>query len=318
MSSRLSITFLLLLAAPAWAGNGDPVGGHPNYRERAILALTNACRNDPEEYRERWLGEARILRPKNYPPVRALAWTLPLGRSAREHSIDMATTPCFQHDSCDGTSLWDRIGAYYKGATSMAENIAAGYPTPLRTVNNWLLDGGAADHSKGDGHRRNIMAAKFTETGCGSANGGPMKTYDTQDFGNGARDFASPLVSGSHVIADGRILFLASFDATKGPTEATLVLDGNSIRMKRAFGTEEHGTWETERDAAARCRMYRFKFRDSGGKVWWYPEGGALLTTGEGGCAQEYQAWKSEIESFPPAPDRVETGERMEFAAAIR
>lgn len=288
MSSRLSTMILLLLAAPAWAGNGDPVDGHPSYRERAILALTNACRNDPEEYRETWLGDANILKPKNYPRVRALSWTLPLNRSARAHSIDMARSGCFQHDSCDGTSLWDRIGGYYKGATSMAENIAAGYRSPLAAVNGWLLEKGAADHSKGDGHRRNIMAAKFTEVGCGSTAGGRMKTYDTQDFGNGTRDFASPVVSGSHIIEDADIVFLASFDGG-APEEATLVLEGETIRMKLAFGSKGQGTWRVSQDTANRCRTYRFRFRDPAGKTWWYPENGALLTTGEGGCTREYE-----------------------------
>jgi hypothetical protein len=288
MSSRLSTLFLLLLAVPARAGNGDPIDGHPSYRERAILALTNACRNDPEEYRETWLADAHILERKNYPPVRALSWTLPLGRSARAHSIDMARSGCFQHDSCDGTSLWDRIGSYYKGATSMAENIAAGYRSPLAAVNGWLLENGAPDHSKGDGHRRNIMAAKFTEVGCGSTVGGPLKTYDTQDFGNGARDFDSPIVSGSHVIEDEDIVFLASFDGVA--EEATLVLEGETIKMKLAFGSKAQGTWRVDRDAGNRCRTYRFRFRDAAGTTWWYPENGALLTTGEGGCAREYEA----------------------------
>ena len=289
MSSRLSTLLLLVLAAPAWAGNGDPIGGHPSYRERAIHALTNACRNDPQEYRERWLDGAKILLPKNYPPVRALSWTLPLNRSARAHSIDMKTSGCFRHDSCDGTSLWDRIGSYYKGATSMAENIAAGYRSPLAAVNGWLLEDGAPDKSKGDGHRRNIMAAKFTEVGCGSTTGGRLKTYDTQDFGNGARDHASPLLSGSHIIEQDRVVFLASFDAAGAPKEASLVLDGDAMDMKLTFGTAARGTYRVERDAGERCRWYRFRFRDAAGKTWYYPEGGRLFTTGEGGCTREYE-----------------------------
>ena len=288
MSSRLVILFLLF-STPVFAGNGDPVDGHPNYRERAILALTNACRTDPHEYRERWLDNGKILDAKHYPPVAPLAWTLGLGRSARAHSYDMATSPCFQHDSCDGTSIWDRIRRYYD-ANALGENIAAGYGTPLTTVNGWLLDGGAADKSRGDGHRRNMMSAKFSEMGCGSARGGPMKSYDTQDFGSGARDFPSPVVSGSHVIDGDDIVFLASFDAPGAASEATLVLDGEAIEMKREFGTASRGTWEVERHAADRCRAYRFKFRDAAGKTWWYPEGGELLTTGEGGCTREYQA----------------------------
>jgi len=57
----------------------------------------------------------------------------------------MATTPCLQHDSCDGTDAFDRIRSYYKDAAALGENIASGYESPLETVNKLLLDGGAAD-----------------------------------------------------------------------------------------------------------------------------------------------------------------------------
>src|SRR5690349_135919 len=243
MSSKLSTLFLLLGAATAWAGNGDPIEGHPSYRERAVLALTNACRHDPQAYRAAYLDDARIRKRSNYPPTHALYWTLPLGRSSREHSEDMAETPCFQHDSCDGTSLWDRIQPHYAGATSMAETIASGYETPLDVVNGWLLDGGARALSHGAGHRTNMLAAKFTEMGAGTATGGPMRTYDTQDFGNGRPDFATPLVSGAHVIADGRITFLASWDGADAPREARVELDGEEVPMALAFGSGAHGTW---------------------------------------------------------------------------
>lgn len=279
----------MLQTGLAHAGNGDPVNGHPNYRERAILALTNACRQGPQDYRDEYLDNSHILKSANYPPVAPVYWTLGLNRSARAHSIDMASGPCFQHDSCDGTSLWDRIGAYYE-ATSMAENIAAGYRSPLASVNGLLLDGGAPDHSRGDGHRKNIMAAKFREMGSGSAFGGPSRTYDTQDFGNGQPDFDTPLASGSHVLLEGTITFLASYAARDGraPKEAALRLDGESIPMKVGFGSRNNGTYRATLPAGDECRSYRFQFKDATGHEWSYPEAGVLFTTGEGGCKREY------------------------------
>ena len=103
------IVLSLFLADPASAGNGDPVDGHPNYRERAMLALTNACRQGPQQYRDTYLRGTRILRSRTYEAVPPLYASLPLDRTSRAHSLDMARTPCFQHDSCDGTSLWTRI-----------------------------------------------------------------------------------------------------------------------------------------------------------------------------------------------------------------
>lgn len=284
------VVFIALGARVAVAGNGDAVHGAPSYRERAILALVNACRQGPQAYRDAYLGDARILRASAYPAVPPLYWTLPLQRSARAHSIDMATTPCFQHESCDGTDPFVRIASYYPGANAMAENIAGGYDSPLDAVNGWLRDGGAADHSRGDGHRRNIMSAKSAETGVGSAPGGPDRIYDTQDFGSGAPDFATPLVSGSHVISGEQITFLASYDShgDAAPREATLLLDKASIPMDLAFGTRANGTYHVSIPAGDECRKYRFRFRDAAGRDWWYPEGGSLFTTGEGECRREY------------------------------
>jgi len=280
-----------LAVSPAVAGNGDPVEGYPTYRERAILALTNACRQGPQAYRDAYLGGARVLRAAAYPAVPPLYWTLPLNRSARAHSIDMATTPCFQHASCDGTDPFERIRGYYPGANAMAENIAGGYDSPLESVNVWLLDGGAADHSRGDGHRRNIMSAKFRETGVGSAAGGPYRVYDTQDFGSGAPDFTTPLVSGSHVIAGTKITFLASYDSRDdaAPQRAALRIDDDTVPMELAFGVPANGTYRVTLPAEDECRKYRFEFRDASGREWRYPEAGKLVTTGEGGCRREYE-----------------------------
>jgi hypothetical protein len=281
---------LALTSSAAGAGNGDPVDHHPDWRERAILVLTNACRQGPLAWRDAFLHDSRILAPKAYPAVPPLYWTLPLARSARAHSIDMATTPCFQHASCDGTDPFERIRGWYKDETALGENIASGYRTPLECVNRLLLDGGAADHSRGDGHRKNIMSGKFRELGVGCAYGGPMRTYDTQDFGGGPPDFDSPLVAGSHILADGKITFLANFAGAAPPREAKLELAGKTIALELAFGTRSNGTWRVTLPAGGECRAYRFRFRDAAGKTWRYPEGGRLFTTGEGGCEREYEA----------------------------
>lgn len=287
-----TIVALTVLATPGHAGNGDPADGHPTYREGAMLALTNACRQGPVAYRDHYLGTRRILTPRIYPAVPPLRAVLPLDRSARAHSIDMARTPCFQHDSCDGTSLWERIRSYEPGGTALAENIARGHGTPLEAVNGWLLDGGAADRSRGDGHRKNIMSAKYRVVGHGSARGA-RGWYDTQDFGNAEPAFDAPIASGSHVLAPtGRITFLASWHARDGraPAVAVLELDGDEVPMELAFGTARSGTWSAMLPLDDECRGYRFRFRDAAGRTWHYPEGGRLFTTGEAGCEREYES----------------------------
>jgi hypothetical protein len=247
--------------------------------------------------------------------VRPLYHSKALARAAREHSRDMAKTPCFQHDSCDGTTLWARIQKHYGEGKAMSENIARGYVSPLDVVNGWLLDNGAADGTKGAGHRKNLLSAKYREVGHGSVPSGDARrgTYDTQDFGSGPPDYASPLVSGSHILVRrGQITFLASFHASDGkpPREATLVLDGRTHEMVRAFGRASSATWRTDLPLAGGCRTYVFRFRDAAGKAWRYPEDGALYTTGEGGCRHEYSS-DDDLEDEDDEGEAADQGERM-------
>lgn len=128
----------------------------------------------------------------------------------------------------------------------MAENIAHGYRSPPEVVNGWLRDGGAADRSAGDRHRRNLMSAKFREAGVGSAEEGPREVHDTQDFGSGAPDCDTPLVSGSHVPAPGNeIMFLASYRApdAEPPAGAFVEIDGKLVGLTLAFGSERSGSY---------------------------------------------------------------------------
>jgi hypothetical protein len=129
--------------------------------------------------------------------------------------------------------------------------------------------------------------------GHGSARG-ERGWYDTQDFGNADPAFDSPVASGSHVLAPaGSITFLASWHAAgggRGPAEAVLELEGDDVPLELAFGGPGSGTWRAVRPLEDECREYRFRFRDAAGRTWHYPEGGRLLTTGEGGCEGEYES----------------------------
>lgn len=99
---------------------------------------------------------------------------LSLDAAAEAHSLDMASTPCFQHASCDGTSWSDRIKTYYTPVTAIGEIIAAGYTTPESVVDAWM---------NSPGHRANILNGSFVVAGVALANGGTFGTYWTVDFG---------------------------------------------------------------------------------------------------------------------------------------
>ena len=112
-----------------------------------------------------------------------------LKQAADRHSADMALHDIFSHTGSDGSSMVDRIvqsGYHY---SMIAENIAAGYSTPLQVVDGWMSS---------SGHRANILNCSLRETGIGyyyqsndqpnvksgsSKPGGPYYYYWTQDFG---------------------------------------------------------------------------------------------------------------------------------------
>ncbi len=107
----------------------------------------------------------------------AVLLDMSLDAAAEAQSLDMATTPCFQHASCDGTSALTRIRSFYNWTTSVGEIIAAGQTTPEAVVNAWM---------NSPGHRANILNGSFRVAGVALAYGSvssPYRTYWTVDFG---------------------------------------------------------------------------------------------------------------------------------------
>lgn len=96
--------------------------------------------------------------------------------AAIAHSIDMAETPCMQHDSCNGTVWSDRIWTYYPVPSGIGENIAAGYTTPTEVVTAWV---------NSPGHYANILEPSWQGIGVGYyfEASAPYGHYWTQDFG---------------------------------------------------------------------------------------------------------------------------------------
>jgi uncharacterized protein YkwD len=81
-----------------------------------------------------------------------------LAQAAQAHAEDMAARGLLSHEGSDGARLDARLaraGYRYRFA---AENIAAGLPDPLRTVERWM---------ESKGHRANILKKSATETGIG-------------------------------------------------------------------------------------------------------------------------------------------------------
>jgi hypothetical protein len=244
----------------------------------------------PSEFRDTYLsGYPDILQYSNYPPVPPVYWNLDLNRAARAHAVDMATTPCFQHNSCDGTLWHVRIRSYYTENAGLAENIAYGYSDSFDALLAFLLDNGAPDNSAGDGHRRNIMAASMRELGCGYAMSN--RPYYVQDFGGGAPDFSTPIAGGCHLFLNGGTTsFFVNFYDPSGfaPQQASLVIDDAMQDLALDLGQAAQGTYAITLPRGTDCRPYYFLFVDGAGTTWRYPEEGSFATSGEGGCSIDY------------------------------
>ena len=282
---------------------GVPLNGYPIWRERSILVLTNAVRLSPTAYKQSPVyasGSPSLNTPTvlsaTYPSRNPVFSQYDLNRSARQHSIEMATLNYFAHESADGGSTSSRISAYYSLSGIWGENIAAGNLDPIATMHQWLCDkpnGATAccdDGASCDGHRRNIMSANFRALGVGYGNTttSTYKHYWTQDFGGVVNTATPPLVDGTHLLSGAsQLRFLANFSAASAAQSVTLMLADVALPMALDLGTASKGTWFVLTPRAASCRPYYFIALDAAGLAWRYPAQGVFQTTGEGTCTAE-------------------------------
>lgn len=119
--------------------------------------------------------------------LRSLRLASGLRAAALTHTHSMLTGAFFAHESRDGTSMADRVRAFYPprgGSWSVGENLIWASPRlgARQAIASWL---------RSPGHRRNMLAAEWREVGIGvlraTAPGGPFGggtvVVATMDFG---------------------------------------------------------------------------------------------------------------------------------------
>jgi hypothetical protein len=280
-----------------------PLNGYPLWRERTVLALTNAVRMSPGDYKlsavyavgTPTLNLGTVL-STTYPSRPPFFWQYDLNRSSRQHSVEMATYSYFAHTSVDGGSPASRILSYYTLSGTYGENIAAGNLDPIATMHQWLCDQATSaspccdDGASCDGHRRNIMSPslKAMGVGYGALPTSTYRYYWTQDFGGVATAPFPPLADGTHLLSTSQTRFIANVSTTAAVRAVTLVLEGQQLPLAVELGNTTRGTWFVTTARGTTCRPYYFVTTDSNGVLWRYPAQGQLQTTGEGTCAQEW------------------------------
>jgi uncharacterized protein YkwD len=128
--------------------------------------------------------ESELLRLTNLERQKAglapLRLSSQLKSAAQNHATDMARNNYFSHTGRNGSRMVDRIKATGYTYGYVGENIAAGRPSPVATIAQWM---------NSSGHRANILNPNFSEIGFGYANTSDSRYqhYWVQVFGSPRR-----------------------------------------------------------------------------------------------------------------------------------
>ena len=83
-----------------------------------------------------------------------------LTSAALAHACDSAARNRMGHEGSDGSDLGERVKRQGYDFRAIAENVAAGYPSPASVVQGWM---------NSTGHRRNILTRNAKDIGLGIA-----------------------------------------------------------------------------------------------------------------------------------------------------
>jgi hypothetical protein len=266
---------MLFLSMLAYAGYGDASEGYPSREERWLHLWTNAVRVAPTDFEAEYAAGGcsveRDFSEDEKTPKAPLYLDYALNEVARFHSEDMAENGCFQHESCDGTDTWDRIGRVYSDSSYLGENIAmAGQDGRYAVLSMWMCS-----HA---GHRANIMNGDYNELGTGVAVGDGY-TYFTQDFASGSLDMGMPPV---RMAAEAEGEFYADWGDTAPPRSIKLVLRGESANIQDelslAHGTARQGIYYLRAGSPAGCSSWYIAWEKEDGTKGFWPEEGQYYT----------------------------------------
>ena len=166
-------------ARPQWhqdiiSGDFEDVGiGLARFQGRPVVAMILALKTRTVEWRQaaplsdlaqvRALVLATVNEVRTQHDRRPLHAESHLDDAAQRHAEDMLQRSFYDHVNPEGEGAWQRArAAGYRGARTVAENIAKGPFAPDEVVHRWM---------NSSGHRQNILRRGATEIGIGVAFG---------------------------------------------------------------------------------------------------------------------------------------------------
>jgi hypothetical protein len=271
----VALGFLVAGRAGAY---GEKVDTYPSMQERQIHLFTDMLRVEPMAF---WDGE------QEFDPVRPVVYNHDLNRAAFAHAFDMKTHEFFSHDSYDGTSMADRVTAYYPSYTAISENIAMGQETAYVAVfHSWL-------HSE-DGHRENMLSGSWVELGTGyTTDGSDYGQWWVQDFGARGGVEEPYITSGIHwpenPLVGESVTFYAAYydpDGTE-PFKVQVAVGDACLEMEVEYGEASMGVYAADLSEVlqASCVPYKFVVTfPNGDEVMMPTEGALVMNAGESDC----------------------------------
>jgi hypothetical protein len=238
-----------------------------------LHVLTNQIRQAPHA----WPGwDTSLATPNARGP---LALEPGLLAAARFHADDMAANNCFQHESCDGTDTFVRIGRYFSGGGA-GENIYLGSPSPAQAMTGWMNSAG---------HRVNILRPEWEWLGTGFSAGG-RGAYYVQDFGLGGLGEMPNIPGGAYETTGAELRVVANYFDPDGraPTAFEARLDGVAIPLERISGPDGNATFDAKTAAVDACAELTFVATTASGQSVVFPSTGALLVGAA--CTTEFSA----------------------------
>lgn len=145
MRVRPDYLFLTLLAFVFFAAAPPAIAGQAGDQARDRIV-------------DRFLKQVNHQRAMN--GVRSLTLNVRLTKAAQKHAENMMRSDFIDHRSPDGRSLQDRVANAGYPWREIAENLAAGQPSPDRVLQSWLTS---------RDHRDNMLGQDYWEAGIGYA-----------------------------------------------------------------------------------------------------------------------------------------------------
>ena len=212
-----------------------------------------------------------------------------------------------------------RIRMFAPGATTYAENLAAGAPDPQSVESGWLNEScsccstfacvsATCPDGTENGHRANLMSTEVNSIGLGAVEAPdsdcfhepPSGYYWGQDFAFFADAAVLKIVAGSHFPQGGNycsqpdggtaqcLTFYANwFDRAGAPSKATVVIGQQSHTMTVDRGSDGNATYAyAAMLPVVTCQSYNFVFTDSSGGGLTLPASGAYQAGDK--CTSDY------------------------------